>query len=94
MRLAPAGAPNVNSSVGCGFWHYISSDSRPPFDLRQSSGLVLVICRSMNPREEPPKPKGDQTPEPSRVEEARRIVKEYANDLREIIAKLRRHTMN
>jgi hypothetical protein len=29
-------------------------------------------------------------PKPSRLEEARRIVKEYANDLREIIRKLRR----
>jgi hypothetical protein len=29
-------------------------------------------------------------PKPSRSEEARRIIEEYANDLREIIRKLRR----
>jgi hypothetical protein len=33
--------------------------------------------------EEPP-------PKPSRLEEARRIIEEYADDLREIIRKLRR----
>ena len=44
----------------------------------------------MNPPEEPPKPTSNPTPKLWRVEEARRIVAEYANDLREIIAKLRR----
>jgi signal recognition particle subunit SEC65 len=29
-------------------------------------------------------------PRPSRLEEARRVIEEYANDLREIIKKLRR----
>lgn len=29
-------------------------------------------------------------PKPTRLEEARRIIEEYANDLREIILKLRR----
>ncbi|WP_283810390.1 hypothetical protein [Bradyrhizobium guangdongense] len=29
-------------------------------------------------------------PKPSRLEEARRLIEEYANDLREIIQKLRR----
>ena len=30
-------------------------------------------------------------PKPSRLEEALRVIKEYASDLREIIKKLRRH---
>ena len=34
--------------------------------------------------------KGVDEPKPSRVEEAQRIVSEYANDLRETIQKLRR----
>lgn len=36
-------------------------------------------------RNEPPEPK------PSRLEDARRVIEEYANDLREIIRKLRRN---
>jgi len=38
----------------------------------------------MEPPVEPP-------PKPSRLQEARRIIEEYAADLREIIKKLRRH---
>ena len=41
----------------------------------------------------PPKeqPVGNQpSPEESRLEETRRLIEEYANDLREIIKKLRR----
>jgi hypothetical protein len=46
----------------------------------------------MNLPEEPRRPgKDEQPPELSRSEEARRIIEEYANDLREIIKKLRRH---
>ncbi|WP_212406329.1 hypothetical protein, partial [Bradyrhizobium liaoningense] len=48
-------------------------------------------------KEEAPRPwadaydRGDaKEPESSRLEEARRIVEEYANDLRKIIQKLRR----
>jgi len=48
----------------------------------------------MNPPEVPPKPTRNPTPKPWRVEQAWRIVEEYANDLREIIAKLRRRFMN
>jgi hypothetical protein len=48
----------------------------------------------MNPPEEAPKSTSSPTPKPWRVEEARRIIEEDANDLREIIAKLRRHLMN
>jgi hypothetical protein len=38
---------------------------------------------------EPEKPKPVEEARPSRVEEARRVIEEYANDLREIIRKLR-----
>jgi hypothetical protein len=34
--------------------------------------------------------KPEPKPKPTRLEEARRIVEEYANDLREIIRELRR----
>jgi hypothetical protein len=37
------------------------------------------------PREDEPPPK------PSRLEEARRVIEDYAADLREIIKKLRQH---
>jgi hypothetical protein len=40
----------------------------------------------MNKPSESDKPE----PKPTRLEEARRIIEEYANDLREIIQKLRR----
>jgi signal recognition particle subunit SEC65 len=38
----------------------------------------------------PEEPNEKKEPSPSRLEEARRIIEEYANDLREIIRKLRR----
>jgi hypothetical protein len=44
----------------------------------------------MKPPEEPPPGREEPPPKLSRSEEARRIIKEYANDLREIIKKLRR----
>jgi hypothetical protein len=44
----------------------------------------------MEPPEEPRLGKDEQPPKLSRSEEARRIIHEYANDLREIIKKLRR----
>ena len=39
-----------------------------------------------------PDPKPVEGPKPSRLEEARRIIEEYAADLREIIRKLRQKT--
>ncbi len=39
---------------------------------------------------EPVKQNEGQEPKPSRLEEARRIIEEYANDLREVLRKLRR----
>ncbi|MCP3402028.1 MULTISPECIES: hypothetical protein [unclassified Bradyrhizobium] len=42
----------------------------------------------MKPPPEEPRPE-DSPSEPTRVEQARRIIEEYANDLREIIEKLR-----
>jgi hypothetical protein len=44
----------------------------------------------MKPPEEPRPDKDEPPPELSRSEEARRIIQEYVNDLREIIKKLRR----
>jgi signal recognition particle subunit SEC65 len=38
----------------------------------------------------PDVPRDKKEPKPSRLEEARQIIAEYANDLREIIRKLRR----
>ena len=45
----------------------------------------------MKPPDEPLPGKDEPPPKPSRLEEARRIIEEYAADLREIIKKLRRH---
>jgi hypothetical protein len=44
----------------------------------------------MKPTEEPRPGKDDPAPELSRSEQARRIIEEYANDLLEIIKRLRR----
>jgi hypothetical protein len=44
----------------------------------------------MKPPEEPRPSNDEPPPKPSRSEEARRIVKEYASDLREVIKKLRK----
>jgi hypothetical protein len=49
----------------------------------------------MTPTKESPHDKDQSSPKmshkTSRMEEARRIIEEYADDLREIIKKLRRH---
>ncbi|MCP3459742.1 hypothetical protein [Bradyrhizobium sp. CCGUVB23] len=58
-------------------------------DLAQCAVFVLPDRQGMKPPEEPRQNK--ETTKPSRLEEARRIIEEYANDLREIIKKLRRH---
>jgi hypothetical protein len=44
----------------------------------------------MLPPEEPQPGNDAPPPKPSRLEEARRVIAEYAADLREIIKKLRR----
>jgi hypothetical protein len=44
----------------------------------------------MNQSDEPTPAKKAPKSEWSRLEEARRVIEEYANDLREIIAKLRK----
>jgi hypothetical protein len=52
--------------------------------------LVCADPVGMKPPEEP-RPGKDEPPlKSSRLEEARRIIEEYAKDLREIIKKLRR----
>jgi hypothetical protein len=43
----------------------------------------------MNATKESHPKENDPEPEPSRLEEARRVIQDYANDLREIIRKLR-----
>jgi hypothetical protein len=43
----------------------------------------------MSPSHEPGPNREAPDPEPSRMEEARRIIEEYADNLREIIRKLR-----
>jgi hypothetical protein len=43
----------------------------------------------MNQPDEPTPAKKTPKPEWSRLEEARRVIEEYANDLRKIITKLR-----
>jgi hypothetical protein len=44
----------------------------------------MIARDEPNPDKKAPKPKS------SRLEEARRVIEDYANDLREIIKKLRR----
>jgi hypothetical protein len=44
----------------------------------------------MKPPEEPPPGKEEPPPKLSRSEEARRVIQEYADELREIIKKFRR----
>ena len=45
----------------------------------------------MKPPKEPPPGKDDPSPKSSRLEEARQIIEEYVESLRQIIKKLRRH---
>ena len=42
----------------------------------------------------PEEPSEKKEPQPSRLEEARQIVEEYANDLREIIRRLHERKVN
>jgi hypothetical protein len=44
---------------------------------------------TLNQPDEPTPTKKAPKPAPSRLEEARRVIEQYTNDLREIIAKLR-----
>jgi hypothetical protein len=62
------------------------------FDLDQRLVWSLPIIASMKPREEQfPDKDEPTTPKSSRLEEARQIIEEYAEGLRQIIKKLRRH---
>ncbi|MCK1379608.1 hypothetical protein IVB33_19015 [Bradyrhizobium sp. 24] len=58
------------------------------FDLAQWSGLVSAERGAMKPPPEEPRPE-EPPVKPTRLE-ARRIIEEYADDLREIIRYLRR----
>jgi hypothetical protein len=44
----------------------------------------------MNPQDDAPASSGPDKPSKPRTDEARRIVEEYANDLRETLQKLRK----
>jgi hypothetical protein len=44
----------------------------------------------MNPAEKPRSKKSEPEPDPPPLAEARRVIEEYANDLREIVKKLRK----
>ncbi|OSJ19771.1 hypothetical protein BSR47_01290 [Bradyrhizobium canariense] len=55
------------------------------------NGRVWVSARVGHERPDEPSPgKRSAKPKPSRAEEGRRIIEEYADSLREIIGKLRR----
>jgi hypothetical protein len=53
--------------------------------------VVLGEPLAMSQSDEPGPHREAPEPKPSRLAEARRIIEEYADDLREIIRKLRRH---
>ncbi|MBR0797397.1 hypothetical protein JQ615_18580 [Bradyrhizobium jicamae] len=57
------------------------------FDLSQGARRARLKYPEMKERE--PVEPDDETTRPTRLEEARRIIEEYANSLREIIKKLR-----
>ena len=61
-----------------------------PFDLAQRSPLGRSDHCDMNPSDKPRRVDKDEPSKLSRSEEARRIIEEYADHLREIIKKLRR----
>ena len=62
------------------------------FDLDQWLVWSLPMIASMKPREEQFSDKDEPTtPNSWRLEEARQIIEEYAEGLRQIIKKLRRH---
>ena len=60
-----------------------------PFDLAQCPLWFCADRCDMKPSDEPRLGKNEPPPKLSRSEEARRIIDEYANHLREIIKKLR-----
>lgn len=63
-----------------------------PFDLDQWLVWSLPMIASMKPREERFPNKDDPTtPKSPRLEGVRQIIEEYAEGLRQIIKKLRRH---
>jgi len=61
-----------------------------PFDLAQWFPLALCRPSGHEATEEPRPGKVERPPKLSRSEDARRIIQEYIDNLREIIKKLRR----
>jgi len=50
--------------------------------------MIVLVVQGMKPL--PEEPRFEPSSEPTRLEEARRIIEECANDLREMIRKLRK----
>ena len=61
-----------------------------PFDLAQCTLWSCAKRSDMKPSDKPRLGEDEPPPKLSRSEEALRIIKEYADNLREIIKKLRR----
>ena len=61
-----------------------------PFDLAQWSFWFCADRCDMKPSDKPRLGKDEPPPKLSRSEDARRIIQEYIDNLREIIKKLRR----
>jgi hypothetical protein len=68
--------------------------TRPGLDLSQRPGASQGHSREMNRTEERRPAPGTESPEAARIEEMRRLIDEYANDLREIVRQLRRRLLN
>jgi hypothetical protein len=92
--------PRLAGSYRCGRTDAINPQrtlgQRPPkdqwfIDLAQWSRLVFADRQDMKTPGEPRPGKEAPKPKPSRLEEARRMIEEYAADLRQIIKKLRQH---
>ncbi|MHC4051060.1 hypothetical protein [Bradyrhizobium sp. 25ACV] len=49
----------------------------------------LTVFAMKRPEDQRDRVQPERTPEPSRLDEARRIIEEYINDLRETIKRLR-----
>lgn len=89
QRSLPDDALNVVMRSSSGV--YRRQARSPLFDLDQCARLLSAdFSPGMKPGEEPHRSEDKPPPKPSRLEEARRIIEQYAADLRGIIEKLRR----
>ncbi|WP_210161920.1 hypothetical protein [Bradyrhizobium diazoefficiens] len=88
QSLGPRNAREILPAVGV---DKQAAGPLPSVDPSQRLPVVHGEPLAMSPSDEPGPHREAPEPKPSRVEEARRIIEEYADDLREIIRKLRRH---